>query len=333
MSVSNLPASTVSFVVAGTHLMSGLLGVRDEHLRYIEDEFPSCAIHVRGNEIAISGADATLVSKLFEELTVLLQRGEHLDRSVVIRSIVMVRANQSPSRILTEEILRTSGGRVIRAKTAGQRRYVEAIRDNVVTFGVGPAGTGKSWLAVAMAVEALQTKRVQRIILTRPAVEAGERLGFLPGDLAAKIDPYLRPLYDALHDMVGAEQAKLFLERQVVEVAPLAFMRGRTLNNSFVILDEAQNTTPEQMKMFLTRIGFGTKVVVTGDTTQVDVPDGRSGLLGLDRVLTDIPDLAFVYLDSTDVVRHRIVADIVAAYESVTNARINSDTSWKKRDG
>jgi phosphate starvation-inducible PhoH-like protein len=288
---------------------------------------------VRGNEISISGADATLVSKLFEELTELLQRGENLDRSVVIRSIVMVRANQSPSRILTEEILRTSGGRVIRAKTAGQRRYVEAIRDNVVTFGVGPAGTGKSWLAVAMAVEALQMKRVQRIILTRPAVEAGERLGFLPGDLAAKIDPYLRPLYDAMHDMVGAEQAKLFLERQVVEVAPLAFMRGRTLNNSFVILDEAQNTTPEQMKMFLTRIGFGTKVVVTGDTTQVDVPDGRSGLLGLERVLTDIPDLAFVHLDATDVVRHRIVADIVAAYESVTNARINSDTSWKKRDG
>ena len=313
--------------------MSGLLGERDEHLRYIEDEFPSCAIHVRGNESSISGADATLVSKLFEELTELLQRGENLDRSVVIRSIVMVRANQSPSRILTEEILRTSGGRIIRAKTAGQRRYVEAIRDNVVTFGVGPAGTGKSWLAVAMAVEALQTKRVQRIILTRPAVEAGERLGFLPGDLAAKIDPYLRPLYDAMHDMVGAEQAKLFLERQVVEVAPLAFMRGRTLNNSFVILDEAQNTTPEQMKMFLTRIGFGTKVVVTGDTTQVDVPDGRSGLLGLDRVLTDIPDLAVVYLDATDVVRHRIVADIVAAYESVTNARINSDTSWKKRDG
>ena len=333
MSVSNLSVSTVSFVVAGAHLMSGLLGERDEHLRYIEDEFPSCTIHVRGNEISINGADAALVSKLFEELTELLQRGENLDRSVVIRSIVMVRANQSPSRILTEEILRTSGGRVIRAKTAGQRRYVEAIRDKVVTFGVGPAGTGKSWLAVAMAVEALQMKRVQRIILTRPAVEAGERLGFLPGDLAAKIDPYLRPLYDAMHDMVGAEQAKLFLERQVVEVAPLAFMRGRTLNNSFVILDEAQNTTPEQMKMFLTRIGFGTKVVVTGDTTQVDVPDGRSGLLGLERVLTDIPDLAFVHLDATDVVRHRIVADIVAAYESVTNARINSDTSWKKRDG
>ena len=238
----------------------------------------------------------------------------------------MVRANQSPSRILTEEILRTSGGRVIRAKTAGQRRYVEAIRDNVVTFGVGPAGTGKSWLAVAMAVEALQMKRVQRIILTRPAVEAGERLGFLPGDLAAKIDPYLRPLYDAMHDMVGAEQAKLFLERQVVEVAPLAFMRGRTLNNSFVILDEAQNTTPEQMKMFLTRIGFGTKVVVTGDTTQVDVPDGRSGLLGLERVLTDIPDLSFVHLDATDVVRHRIDSSIRHTFVCRNNVGNNSVT-------
>ena len=333
MTISLPTGAVVSFVVTGAHLMSGLLGERDEHLRYIEDEFPSCVIHVRGNEISINGADAALVSRLFEELTELLQRGENLDRSVVMRSIVMVRANQSPSRILTEEILRTSGGRVIRAKTAGQRRYVEAIRDNVVTFGLGPAGTGKSWLAVAMAVEALQTKRVQRIILTRPAVEAGERLGFLPGDLAAKIDPYLRPLYDALHDMVGAEQAKIFLERQIVEVAPLAFMRGRTLNNSFVILDEAQNTTPEQMKMFLTRIGFGTKVVVTGDTTQVDVPDGRSGLLGLDNTLVDIPDLAFVYMDASDVVRHRIVADIVAAYEKVTSKRLDSDTSWKKRDG
>jgi phosphate starvation-inducible PhoH-like protein len=171
-----------------------------------------------------------------------------------------------------------------------------------------------------MAVQSLVAKRVQRIILTRPAVEAGERLGFLPGDLTAKIDPYLRPLYDALHDMVGAEQAKTYLERQIVEVAPLAFMRGRTLNNSFVILDEAQNTTPEQMKMFLTRIGFGTKVVVTGDTTQVDVPDGRSGLLGIERILTGIKDLTFVHLNADDVVRHRIVADIVAAYEKVTPA-------------
>ncbi|NDC27502.1 MAG: PhoH family protein [Actinobacteria bacterium] len=183
------------------------------------------------------------------------------------------------------------------------------------------------WLAVAMAVQALNSKSVQRIILTRPAVEAGERLGFLPGDLAAKIDPYLRPLYDALHDMVGAEQAKSMLERQIVEVAPLAFMRGRTLNNSFVILDEAQNTTPEQMKMFLTRIGFGTKVVVTGDTTQVDVPDGRSGLRGIEKVLTGIRDLAFVHLDASDVVRHRIVADIVAAYETSDHSRRGEPTS------
>lgn len=305
----------VTFVVPGAHLMSGLLGERDEHLRFIEGEFEDVAIRVRGNEVSISGPQSDVVSRLFEELTTLLQRGESLDRSVLSRSIVMVQANEKPSLILTEDILRTSHGKNVRAKTSGQRKYIEAIRDNVITFGIGPAGTGKSWLAVAMAVLSLNTKRVQRIILTRPAVEAGERLGFLPGDLTAKIDPYLRPLYDALHDMVGAETARTYLEKQIVEVAPLAFMRGRTLNNSFVILDEAQNTTPEQMKMFLTRIGFGSKVVVTGDTTQVDVPDGRSGLLGVERVLTGIKDLAFVHLDATDVVRHRIVADIVAAYE------------------
>jgi phosphate starvation-inducible protein PhoH and related proteins len=212
-------------------------------------------------------------------------------------------------------VLRGAKGRVIRPKSAGQKRYIDAIGNNVITFGIGPAGTGKSWLAVAMAVKALQAKQVQRIILTRPAVEAGERLGFLPGDLMAKIDPYLRPLYDALYDMVEPEGAQRLLERQTVEVAPLAFMRGRTLNSSFIILDEAQNTTPEQMKMFLTRIGFGSRVVVTGDVTQVDVPDGKSGLVGLQRVLSGIDGLDFVHLTSSDVVRHRIVADIVAAYE------------------
>jgi phosphate starvation-inducible PhoH-like protein len=211
--------------------------------------------------------------------------------------------------------MRGAKGRPVRPKTAGQKKYIDAIRTSVITFGLGPAGTGKSWLAVAMAVQALQSKQVQRIILTRPAVEAGERLGFLPGDLMAKIDPYLRPLYDALYDMVEQEGAQKLLERQAVEVAPLAFMRGRTLNNSFIILDEAQNATPEQMKMFLTRIGFGSKVVVTGDTTQVDVPDGRSGLLGLERTLQGIDGLSFVHLGAGDVVRHRIVADIVAAYE------------------
>lgn len=321
----SISTSGVHVVVPGAHLMSALLGERDTHLRAIEQEFPSTMIHVRGNEIAISGDESRLVGRVFEELTQLLQRGEHLDHAVLSRSISMVRANESPSLILTEEIIRGNQGRPVRAKTSGQRRYVEAIRDNIITFGLGPAGTGKSWLAVAMAVQALQTKRVQRIILTRPAVEAGERLGFLPGDLTAKIDPYLRPLYDALHDMVGPEQAKLMLERQIVEVAPLAFMRGRTLNNSFIILDEAQNTTPEQMKMFLTRIGFGSKVVVTGDPTQVDVPDGRSGLGSLEPMLTGITDLEFVHLDTNDVVRHRIVAEIVAAYEQHVASAVNRD--------
>ncbi|MEY4362507.1 MAG: hypothetical protein RL391_1813, partial [Actinomycetota bacterium] len=227
----------------------------------------------------------------------------------------MVQSHERPSKVLGDEVLRGAKGRSVRPKTAGQKRYIDAIRDNVITFGVGPAGTGKSWLAVAMAVHALQTRAVQRIILTRPAVEAGERLGFLPGDLMAKIDPYLRPLYDALYDMVEPEAAQKLMEKQAVEVAPLAFMRGRTLNNSFIILDEAQNTTPEQMKMFLTRIGFGSKVVVTGDTSQVDVPGGRSGLAGLERILTGIEGLTFVHLTGSDVVRHRIVADIVAAYE------------------
>ena len=307
--------------------MSSILGERDQNLRVIEDEFPSTSILVRGNEVTLEGSDAALVGKFFEELTTLVQGGQNLDTSTLSRAIGMVRADQRPSVVLTQDIVRMSGGKTVRAKTSGQRRYVDAIRDNVVTFGIGPAGTGKSWLAVAMAVQALNSKAVQRIILTRPAVEAGERLGFLPGDLAAKIDPYLRPLYDALHDMVGAEQAKSMLERQIVEVAPLAFMRGRTLNNSFVILDEAQNTTPEQMKMFLTRIGFGTKVVVTGDTTQVDVPDGRSGLRGIEKVLTGIRDLAFVHLDASDVVRHRIVADIVAAYETSDQVRRGEPTS------
>ncbi len=204
-------------------------------------------------------------------------------RPSVARTIDMVRADERPTEVLTAEVLRGAKGRTVRPKTAGQKRYVDAIRDNIITFGIGPAGTGKSWLAVAMAVQALQAKQVERIILTRPAVEAGERLGFLPGDLMAKIDPYLRPLYDALYDMVEPEGAQRLLERGTVEVAPLAFMRGRTLNDSFIILDEAQNTTPEQMKMFLTRIGFGSKVVVTGDITQVDVPGGRSGLIGLER--------------------------------------------------
>ncbi|MGA1362368.1 MAG: PhoH family protein [Ilumatobacteraceae bacterium] len=311
-------APTVTVVVPGSHLMAELLGQRDELLRRVEGAFPDVAVVARGNEITCSGPRAHQVGRLFEELSLLLQRGERLDPSVVDRSIVMVRAEQRPSTILTDDILKGSRGRMVRPKTAGQKRYVDAIRRNTVTFAIGPAGTGKSWLAVAMAVQALHAREVQRIILTRPAVEAGERLGFLPGDLMAKIDPYLRPLYDALYDMVDAEGAQKLVEKQTVEVAPLAFMRGRTLNNSFIILDEAQNTTPEQMKMFLTRIGFGSKVVVTGDVSQIDVPDGRSGLVNLERTLGGVEGLEFVHLDGSDVVRHRIVADIVAAYERST---------------
>ena len=323
-----MPSTTVNVHVPGNHLMAGLLGQRDELLLLIEDAFPEVDVHVRGNEITVSGDQAGTVGKLFEELVVLLQQGQVLEAVSVRRSIEMVKADERPSEVLSTDVLRSARGRMVRPKTSGQKRYIDAIRRNIVTFGIGPAGTGKSWLAVAMAVQALQAKEVDRIILTRPAVEAGERLGFLPGDLMAKVDPYLRPLYDALYDMLDAEGAQRMLERGTVEVAPLAFMRGRTLNGSFIILDEAQNTTPEQMKMFLTRIGFGSRVVVTGDVSQIDVPDGRSGLVNLERTLGGVDDLAFVYLDGSDVVRHRIVADIVAAYE-----RSGSDAGKPRRKG
>jgi len=314
-----MATTQVKINVPGNHLMAGLLGPRDEFLRLVETAFPDAAVHVRGNEITIDGDDAERIGRLFGELVLLLQQGQALEPISLRRSIDMVKADESPSAVLTAEVLRSKRGRSVRPKTTGQKAYVDAMRENVITFGVGPAGTGKSWLAVAMAVHALQSKEVDRIILTRPAVEAGERLGFLPGDLMAKVDPYLRPLYDALHDMVDAEGAARLLERGTVEVAPLAFMRGRTLNSSFIILDEAQNTTPEQMKMFLTRIGFGSKVVVTGDTTQVDVPGGRSGLDDLEQMLGHIDGISFVHLTSRDVVRHRIVQDIVNAYEHASD--------------
>ncbi|HSL57630.1 MAG TPA: PhoH family protein [Acidimicrobiales bacterium] len=313
-----MPEPQVKISVPGNHLMAGLLGPRDELLRLVEDSFADAIIHVRGNEISVDGPAAGEIGRVFEELVLLLEQGQVLESSSVRRTIDMIRADERPSKVLTAEVLRTGRGRSIRPKSSGQKAYVDAIESNVITFGVGPAGTGKSWLAVACAVRALQAKQVERIILTRPAVEAGERLGFLPGDLMAKIDPYLRPLYDALYDMVDAEGAQKLLDRGTVEVAPLAFMRGRTLNHSFIILDEAQNTTPEQMKMFLTRIGFGSKAVITGDTTQVDVPGGRSGLGGLERILTGIEGLSWVHLGSRDVVRHRIVQDIVDAYERST---------------
>jgi phosphate starvation-inducible PhoH-like protein len=316
-------ATTV--VVPGTHLMTALVGPRDQFLRRIEANFPEVTITVRGNEVRVVGDDTLIVanvSRLFEELVTLLQTGQNLDDSTLDRIFTMVRQHENPAEILGHSILKGSKGRVVKPKTGGQKRYVDAIAENVITFGIGPAGTGKSWLAVAMAVRALQAKQVQRIILTRPAVEAGERLGFLPGDLMAKIDPYLRPLYDALYDMLDLEAVTRLVEKQIIEIAPLAFMRGRTLNNSFIILDEAQNTTPEQMKMFLTRIGFGSRVVVTGDATQVDVPHGKSGLAGLERTLDGIDDLAFMHLHGSDVVRHKIVADIVQAYEQRDNRSV-----------
>src|SRR5579862_7211861 len=296
--------------------MPRLVGPLNENMRLMEDAFEGTSIRARGNEFTIDGDDAALAARLVDELRLLLEQGHAVDPQVVHRTIDMVRADERPSEVLTQEVLRSARGRSVRPKTSGQKRYADAIRDNVITFGIGPAGTGKSYLAVALAVQALQSKTVERIIMTRPAVEAGERLGFLPGDLMAKIDPYLRPLYDALYDMLGTDGARRLLDNGTIEVAPLAYMRGRTLNRSFIILDEAQNATPEQLKMFLTRIGFGSKVVVNGDVTQVDLPGGRSGLAELEKVLAGIDGLSWVELGRRDVVRHRIVSDIVGAYEA-----------------
>ncbi len=319
---------TATYLVPANDLMVALVGQHDETLRAIEAAFPGTTIVVRGNEVLIDGPDAPNVERLFTELVKLLEKGTPLDAANVVRTVDMIRANEIPSEILTAEVLKSARGRSVRPKTAGQKRYVDAILGNTVTFGIGPAGTGKSYLAVALAVQALQAKAVERIILTRPAVEAGERLGFLPGDMLAKVDPYLRPLYDALYDMLTAEGAMKLLERNTIEVAPLAYMRGRTLNNSFIILDEAQNTTPEQMKMFLTRIGFGSKAVVTGDVTQVDLSTGKSGLQGVEAILGGVDDIEFVRLNERDVVRHKIVADIVTAYEKHDAA--NQKTSRRR---
>jgi phosphate starvation-inducible protein PhoH and related proteins len=307
-------------VTVPNHLMAGLVGPLNENLRSLQEAFGRTRIIARGNEFNIEGQDAGTVARLVEELTLLLEQGQVVDPGVVARTIDILRADERPSEVLTAEILRSARGRSVRPKSSGQKRYVDAIMANIVTFGIGPAGTGKSYLAVALAVQALQAKSVERIIMTRPAVEAGERLGFLPGDLMAKIDPYLRPLYDALYDMLGTEGARRLLDNGTIEVAPLAYMRGRTLNRSFIILDEAQNATPEQLKMFLTRIGFGSKVVVNGDITQVDLPGGRSGLAELFQVLKGIDGISFVRLTSRDVVRHRIVADIVTAYDAYESA-------------
>jgi phosphate starvation-inducible PhoH-like protein len=310
-------SAKTQLTVGNPHLMADIIGLRDQYVRIVEQAFEDIEVFVRGNVVTFSGASASLGLAVFQELQFLAESGSVIDEDVVRRTIAMVRSDVEPRAVHTTDVLKVNKSRTVRPKTAGQKTYVDAINDNIITFGIGPAGTGKSYLAVAQAVQALHAKAVQRIILTRPAVEAGERLGFLPGDLMAKVDPYLRPLYDALYDMLEAEPAAKLFEKGAIEVAPLAFMRGRTLNNSFIILDEAQNTTPEQMKMFLTRIGFGSKAVITGDRTQVDLDGRRSGLTGLRDVLEGIESLSWVELDHTDVVRHRIVADIVAAYERI----------------
>jgi phosphate starvation-inducible PhoH-like protein len=300
--------------------MVALLGAQDSNLRTIEAAFASVNITVRGNEITLRGPhdDCSKLENLFNELMVVIRSGNVLSVDAVNRAIDMLEHKpvDHPAEVLSLNIV-SNRGRTIRPKTANQKRYVEAIEDHTITFGIGPAGTGKTYLAMAKAVAALQAKKVNRIVLTRPAVEAGENLGFLPGTLSEKIDPYLRPLFDALHDMIDIDSIPRLMQSGIIEVAPLAYMRGRTLNDAFVILDEAQNTTPEQMKMFLTRLGFGSKMVITGDVTQVDLPNAqKSGLKVVREILKDIDDIAFLELTAEDVVRHRLIGDIVKAYET-----------------
>ncbi len=301
-----------------------LLGSRDESLRTAE-ELLSADVHVRGNELTLSGApaDVAFAERVFTELITLAERGQQVGSDTVRRTVEMLGEadpaiaalrGESPAEVLSLDIV-SRRGKTIRPKTLNQKRYVDAIDAHTIVFGIGPAGTGKTYLAMAKAVQALQAKQVNRIILTRPAVEAGERLGYLPGTLYEKIDPYLRPLYDALHDMIDPESIPKLIAAGTIEVAPLAYMRGRTLNDAFIILDEAQNTTPEQMKMFLTRLGFGSKIVVTGDVTQIDLPgNSRSGLQVVQDILFGVDDVSFPELTSQDVVRHRLVGEIVDAY-------------------
>jgi phosphate starvation-inducible protein PhoH and related proteins len=324
----------VKILVPGHQSMVTLLGQRDAFLKQIESSF-SADVLVRGNEITITGrADVTeQVGRVFEELLELLEQGYELTDDGVRQTIAMVTGAPTemddddvprPSEVLGDNLL-SARGKKIAPKTFGQKRYVDAIRRSTVTFAIGPAGTGKTYLAVAVAVRALQERQVSRLILTRPAVEAGERLGFLPGTLYEKIDPYMRPLYDALYEMTGPDTLPRLMERGVVEVAPLAFMRGRSLNDAFIILDEAQNTTPEQMKMFLTRLGFGSKAVVNGDATQVDLQGGASGLALVESILADIDGISFVHLGGKDVVRHQIVQEIVEAYGRFGQASLPAD--------
>jgi phosphate starvation-inducible PhoH-like protein len=313
-----MTATEHRIVVPPTVPTAAVFGAADEVLRAIEDIFPDVDVLARGNEVTVRGpaASAVVVSQLIDELVEMADAGTPLTADVVRRSAQMLRVGtpERPAEVMSATIV-TSRGRSVRPKTLGQKRYVDAISANTITFGLGPAGTGKTYLAMAKAVQALQEHQVSRIILSRPAVEAGEKLGFLPGSLSEKIDPYLRPLYDALHDMVDPASIPKLIEAGTIEVAPLAFLRGRSLNDSFIILDEAQNTTSEQMKMFLTRLGFGSTMVITGDSTQTDLPGSMtSGLRTAQDVLTGVDDVEFCRLTSADVVRHRLVSDIIDAY-------------------
>ena len=294
-----------------------LFGNNDNYLKRIEEQL-NVSIITRGGQIQVSGDQVKLVQVILNSLLNVIQKGQVLTERDVLYAIKLAKEgkiNQFET-LFEDEITKNVRGKPIRVKTLGQKEYVNAIRKHEMVFGIGPAGTGKTYLAVVKAVHALKNGRAKRIILTRPAVEAGESLGFLPGDLKEKVDPYLRPLYDALHDVLGKEQASRLIEKEIIEIAPLAYMRGRTLDDAFVILDEAQNTTPEQMKMFLTRLGFGSKMIITGDITQIDLPKGvESGLQVADRLLTKIKEIAFIYMEESDVVRHPLVQKIIQAYE------------------
>ncbi len=316
---------TVRVPLSGMDAYLSIFGANGRNLPMIETDL-SVRMEVRGSELVITGdeANARMAAQVVEKLMELDSRHAQIDRTTLRYALSLVREDRLDQLddIAFEVVAITHKGRPVRCKTLGQYEYVKAIRSHELTFAVGPAGTGKTYLAMALAVVALRNKEIERIVLTRPAVEAGEKLGFLPGDLSQKVDPYLRPLYDALYDMMGAESYQRLQERGVLEVAPLAYMRGRTLSDSFIILDEAQNTTPEQMKMFLTRFGAGSRVVVTGDATQTDLPMGRqSGLIQAMDVLKDIPEIAIIRLGQSDVVRHDLVQTVVKAYDAYERAR------------
>jgi phosphate starvation-inducible protein PhoH and related proteins len=303
-----------------------LAGTEDSVLRELEDRL-GCEVFLRGNVLTLDGADddVSRAATMVDELVGLIERGHDVAPAMIDTVSGAIEAERPPAEIL-EDLVWRHRNTTVAPRTVNQKRYVDSIRNHTVTFGIGPAGTGKTFLAVAMAVAALDAREISRIILTRPAVEAGERLGFLPGDIQAKVDPYLRPLFDALYDMLDPERVLTYFDRGIIEVAPLAFMRGRTLNDSFVILDEAQNTSPEQMKMFLTRLGFGSRMVVTGDVTQIDLPrDQRSGLIVVGEILAAVDDIAFVRFGGEDVVRHQLVQRIVAAYGEYSERDQRSD--------